>query len=284
MRFGSPALLIGLGALALAGAAAITLAPRFGGRQPPRFVVVTLGAERLALLSAYLRPNARQGGAIDALDLAAFFPDFSPAGDVGDVNARTDLAERFARTVFVTAKAADFEPRPGRAARQALPALPRREFLEPSRRARRAGVRRRQPFRRRRTLLRRARGARIRRPLPASRPRAQDAEHLHLRLPARRSRRRDALFRGAARPVGQAQGGRARSDRGGAALKARGADDHKSSRSKSRIAICSVKALAAGSSAETIPRKSSPLFSSTESVFLSRPTILSLSFSNRRRR
>ncbi len=220
MRFGSPTLLIGLGALALAGVAAIALAPRFRAHEPPRSVAVTLGAERLALSSAYLKPNARQGGAMDALDLAAFFPDFSPAGDIGDVDARTDLAERFARIVFVTAKPSEFEPRSGRAARQALPALPRREFLEPSRRARRARVRRRQSVRRRRTLLRRARGARVRRPLPASRSLAQDAEHLHLRLPARRSRRRDALFRGAARRVGDSQGGRARPDRGGAALRA----------------------------------------------------------------
>ncbi len=56
------------------------------------------------------------------------------------------------------------------------------------------------------------------------------------------------------------------------------------SRSTSRIAICSVKLEAAGSSAEMTPRKSGPLFSSTESVFLSRPAIVNLSFSNRRRR
>jgi len=107
VRFGSPTLLIGLGALALAGVAAMTFAPRFRAHEPPRSVAVTLGAERLALSSAYLKPNARQGGAVDALDLAAFFPDFSPAGDIGDVDAHTDLAERFARIVFVTAKPSD---------------------------------------------------------------------------------------------------------------------------------------------------------------------------------
>jgi hypothetical protein len=107
LRLGSSALLIGLGALALAGAVALIVAPRFGAHEPPRPVVVTLGAQRLTILSAYLRPEARQGGARAALDLAALFPDFSPAGDVGDVNARTDLAERFARTVFVTVAPAD---------------------------------------------------------------------------------------------------------------------------------------------------------------------------------
>src|SRR6185437_6550898 len=56
------------------------------------------------------------------------------------------------------------------------------------------------------------------------------------------------------------------------------------SRSTSRIAICSVKLEAAGSSAEMTPRKSPPLLSSTESVLLTRPTTVSLSFSNRRRR
>ncbi len=107
MRFGSLALVIGLGALALAGAAAMTLMPRLRAHAPSRSVVVTLGAERLTLPSAYLRPNARHGGAVDALDLAAFFPDFSPAGDLSDVTASADLAERFARIVFVTAKPAD---------------------------------------------------------------------------------------------------------------------------------------------------------------------------------
>ncbi len=107
MRLGSPALLIGLAALALAGAAAVALAPWFGAREPPRFLAVTLGAERLTLASAYLTANARRGGAADAVRLAAFFPDFSPAGDLSDVTAGADLAERFQRIVFVTLKPSD---------------------------------------------------------------------------------------------------------------------------------------------------------------------------------
>ncbi|MGD1016844.1 MAG: hypothetical protein ABR863_10470 [Roseiarcus sp.] len=97
-------LVFGVGALILASAAAIVLATRFGAREPPRFVAVTLGAERLTLASAYLAGAARRGGATDALELAAFFPDFSPAGDLSDVTADADLAERFQRIVFVTAR------------------------------------------------------------------------------------------------------------------------------------------------------------------------------------
>lgn len=52
-----------------------------------------------------------------------------------------------------------------------------------------------------------------------------------------------------------------------------------SSRSKSRIAICKVKLFALGSSDEMTPRKSPPLFKSTESPFLPRGTIVNLSVS-----
>ena len=107
MRFGAWTLVIGLGALALAGAGAVAVAPRFAAREPPRLVAVTLGAERLTLLSTYLLPNSRRGGAMDAIELAAFYPDFSPAGNLSDVTASADLDERFARTVFVTAKPSD---------------------------------------------------------------------------------------------------------------------------------------------------------------------------------
>ena len=94
MRFALPALIVGLVLIALAGAAAI-VASRLAGPSPPRFVAVEVGADRLTLSSAYLRADSRQGGAMDALELAAFYPDFAPAGDVADINARTDLADRF---------------------------------------------------------------------------------------------------------------------------------------------------------------------------------------------
>jgi hypothetical protein len=106
MRFGSSALIVALGLVALAGALAI-LAPTLRAPSPTRAVAISLGAERLTLAGAYLRPDSRQGGPMDVLQLAAFFPDFSPAGETGDVDAHTDLAERLARTVFLTARAAD---------------------------------------------------------------------------------------------------------------------------------------------------------------------------------
>jgi hypothetical protein len=106
MRFGTGALIVGLGLVALAGALDI-LAPRLLQRSPTRPVAISLGAERLALAGAYLRPDSRQGGAMDVLQLAAFFPEFSPAAETGDVDAHTDLGERLARTVFLTARPAD---------------------------------------------------------------------------------------------------------------------------------------------------------------------------------
>jgi hypothetical protein len=105
VRLGFAALRLGLAALA--GAAAIALGARFGAREPPRFVAVTLGAERLTLASAYLTRAARRSGATDSVELVAFYPDFAPAGDFSDVIAGADLAERFRRIVFVTAKPAD---------------------------------------------------------------------------------------------------------------------------------------------------------------------------------
>lgn len=106
MHRGLAALIGGLAALALAGGATL-YAARHRPADPLRPVANTLGQQRLSAPAAYLRPESRRGGATDALEMAALFPDFSPAGDVGDVSARTDLAERFARLVFVTAKPAD---------------------------------------------------------------------------------------------------------------------------------------------------------------------------------
>jgi hypothetical protein len=87
-------------ALALVGAGAFVLrrlaAPVSG------FAVVTVGAERLKLASAYLRPSGA-----GAAELVAFFPDFSPAGGLGDVAAATDLDDRFARLIFIGLNPAD---------------------------------------------------------------------------------------------------------------------------------------------------------------------------------
>jgi hypothetical protein len=71
-----------------------------------------VGAARFTLPSGYFRPASRGGGRLEQLDLAAFFPDFTPAGDVSDVNGKTDLAERYEKLVFVSIKAGDssFDP------------------------------------------------------------------------------------------------------------------------------------------------------------------------------
>ncbi len=66
-----------------------------------------VGPARLTLPRGYLRPNSRAGGLVDRLDLAAFFPDFAPAGDVSDVTPNTDLADRFEKLVFITIKPSD---------------------------------------------------------------------------------------------------------------------------------------------------------------------------------
>jgi hypothetical protein len=73
----------------------------------PTTVVISVGAEQLRVSSAYLR----EGGE-GAVELVAFFPGFAPAGEFGDVTAKTDLAERFERIVFVTLRPADpsFDP------------------------------------------------------------------------------------------------------------------------------------------------------------------------------
>ena len=126
VRLGSVALIAGLLALSLAGAAAI-VAMRSAERQPPGPVAITLGSERLTMLSGYLRPDSRQGGAMDTLEMAALFPDFSPAGETVDVNARTDLSERFARMVFVTVKPSDASLDPAD-----LPAKLYERFLDPT--------------------------------------------------------------------------------------------------------------------------------------------------------
>ena len=91
-------------------AAAVALALVGGGgliyrrlaAPPARFAVVDVGAERLKLASAYLRPSGA-----GAAELVAFFPDFTPAGGFADVAAATDLDDRFARLIFIGLKPAD---------------------------------------------------------------------------------------------------------------------------------------------------------------------------------
>jgi hypothetical protein len=93
--------LVGLIALGGAGYAGYAL---LAHDEPEHAIVVEVGGERLSLSSLYWRLGAR-GGA--APEIAAFFPDFRPGGGVDDINAHTDVAERFQRLVFLTLRPAD---------------------------------------------------------------------------------------------------------------------------------------------------------------------------------
>jgi hypothetical protein len=71
---------------------------------PERAVAVEVGGEALQLSQSYWRASGRDGA---PAEIAAFFPDFKPAGGVGDITARTDVSERFQRLVFLTPRPAD---------------------------------------------------------------------------------------------------------------------------------------------------------------------------------
>jgi len=88
-----------------AGAALLVL--RSGAADAPATREAIVGATRFSLPSGYFRPQSRGGGRLQRLDLAAFFPDFTPAGDDADVDAKTDLAERYQRLLFISIQPAD---------------------------------------------------------------------------------------------------------------------------------------------------------------------------------
>lgn len=102
-------------ALSIAGVAALALAAACAGAfmilprsfAAPTTTMARLGATRLALPTGYFRPQSRRGGSVGEVALAAFFPDFTPGGEVSDVAPDTDLAERFERLVFISIKPAD---------------------------------------------------------------------------------------------------------------------------------------------------------------------------------
>jgi hypothetical protein len=86
--------------VALAGACALAYR-QFAAPASP-FAVAKVGAERLKLASAYVRSSRA-----DAVELVAYFPDFTPAGAFADVGDATNLDDRFARLVFISLKPAD---------------------------------------------------------------------------------------------------------------------------------------------------------------------------------
>jgi hypothetical protein len=79
----------------------------FTAKRHPAIVAASVGAASFALPSGYFRPSSRTGGQVDKLELAAFFPDFAPAGDLNDIVSGTDLDERHEKLVFVTVTEAD---------------------------------------------------------------------------------------------------------------------------------------------------------------------------------
>jgi hypothetical protein len=74
---------------------------------PASTIQASVGASSFTLPNGYFRAASRNGGRFERLDIAAFYPDFAPAGDLGDIVSATDLAERHDRLVFVTIRQAD---------------------------------------------------------------------------------------------------------------------------------------------------------------------------------
>jgi hypothetical protein len=96
---------VGVATLLAIGAGVFLARGRSGEAPTTRQAVV--GQTRFTLLSGYFRPSSQGGGNLNHLDLAAFFPDFTPAGEAGDIDKKTDLTERFQKLVFITVSSAD---------------------------------------------------------------------------------------------------------------------------------------------------------------------------------
>ena len=64
---------------------------------------IEISGEKFDLDNRYLGARREDGG----IELAAFFPNFAPAGDIGDITAHTDIDDRFGHLVFVGLKPAD---------------------------------------------------------------------------------------------------------------------------------------------------------------------------------
>jgi hypothetical protein len=85
-----------------------------------------VGVSTFSLPSGYFRPGSRAGGRVDKLELATFFPNFAPAGDLSDIVGATDLAERHDKLIFITISEADLTLDPAD-----RPAKLYARFLEP---------------------------------------------------------------------------------------------------------------------------------------------------------
>jgi hypothetical protein len=98
---------IAIGVCALVAGGGFFLWRSFELARAPTTLQAIVGVSSFTLPSGYFRPNSRAGGRLDKLELAAFFPDFTPAGDLNDVKGATDLGERHDRVVFLTISEAD---------------------------------------------------------------------------------------------------------------------------------------------------------------------------------
>jgi hypothetical protein len=107
LRGKTPLALVGACTLALVIAAGAGAWRLFWPSRSPATTRAVVGETLLALPTGYFRPASRGGGRLEKLQLAAFFPDFTPAGDLGDVNSATNLADRYEKLVFVTIEQSD---------------------------------------------------------------------------------------------------------------------------------------------------------------------------------
>jgi hypothetical protein len=87
------------GALGVVGY--LTLSPK---PEEPGVRTLSLRGVAFALPSGYFRASAEGG---ERIDLAAFYPNFTPAGQTRDIAEDTDLGERYQRLVFITLTPAD---------------------------------------------------------------------------------------------------------------------------------------------------------------------------------
>lgn len=94
--------IVALAVLAVAGTAYWRLAAR-PHAGPVERTHLELAGDKFDFDPRYLvAPRDDEG-----VELAAFFPNFAPAGASDDITAHTDLDERFGRLVFITLKPAD---------------------------------------------------------------------------------------------------------------------------------------------------------------------------------
>lgn len=99
------ALWLGLALLGLALAAYLILTFAFPGGTAAAKAQFSVGGVPFEFDARFLGPEREDG----VNEIEAFFPDFSPAGETADVKAKTDVAARFKRTIFLGLRTVDPE-------------------------------------------------------------------------------------------------------------------------------------------------------------------------------